>query len=239
MNKKKLISFIEKYYLAGNTSSVKVVSDGTDLVCNFLSDDQNVVGTVTMKDVKLSQSELGVYTTGQLLKLLSALDDTIEISVNSAGDKAFSLSIKDSDTRITYMLADLAVIRQAPNMKNMPNFDVNITIDSEFLEKFIKSKKALPESENFAVKAENGEADIIINHSSLNTNRVTFKTKATVASNVPAICFSSNLMKEILVANKTADKGSLEVSNAGLARVSFTKDGEFESTYFLVQLQSA
>ena len=47
-----------------------------------------------------------------------------------------------------------------------------------------------------------------------------------------------NLFKEILSANKDAKEGYIEVSQAGLARVSFKGDS-YTSTYYLVQLQAA
>jgi hypothetical protein len=52
------------------------------------------------------------------------------------------------------------------------------------------------------------------------------------------ICFSSSGFKEILQSNKDAESGKLEVSEAGLARVSFVGK-TFTSTYYLVQLQSS
>jgi hypothetical protein len=52
------------------------------------------------------------------------------------------------------------------------------------------------------------------------------------------VCFSSNLFKEILQANRDADTGKLEVSAAGLARVSFSSQ-TYTATYYLVQLQTA
>jgi hypothetical protein len=52
------------------------------------------------------------------------------------------------------------------------------------------------------------------------------------------ICFSSTLFKEILQANKDAATGKIEISEAGLSRVSFTGK-TFTSTYYLVQLQSS
>jgi hypothetical protein len=52
------------------------------------------------------------------------------------------------------------------------------------------------------------------------------------------VCFSSNLFKEILQANKDAESGEIEISAAGLARVSF-RSKTYSSTYYLVQLQTA
>ena len=55
---------------------------------------------------------------------------------------------------------------------------------------------------------------------------------------MPVTCFSSNLFKEILNANKDAETGKLEVSAAGLARVTFSSKS-YSATYYLVQLQAS
>ena len=72
------------------------------------------------------------------------------------------------------MLADLSVIRQVPQMKQLPNFNVKIKLTDTFADKFIKSKNALPETENFAVKSDGLGSEIVLNYSSLNTNRIIF-----------------------------------------------------------------
>ena len=55
---------------------------------------------------------------------------------------------------------------------------------------------------------------------------------------MPITCFSSTLFKEILQANKNFESAELNVSSAGLAKVMF-KTAKGESTYYLVQLQTA
>ena len=103
----------------------------------------------------------------------------------------------------------------------------------------LNQKNALPETENFAIESDALGTNMILNYSTLNTNRITWPTVPEgEQTNLKATCFSANLFKEILVANKEAETGYIEVSSAGLARVSFTGKG-FTSTYFLVQLQAA
>jgi hypothetical protein len=99
-----------------------------------------------------------------------------------------------------------------------------------------KRRMQLPESANFAVNTSNNEAQLIVNYSSMKTSRIAFNVDATVDADIANVCFNANLFKEILTANKDATEGSLEVSSAGLARVTFKGDG-FASTYYLVQLQ--
>jgi len=124
-------------------------------------------------------------------------------------------------------------------MKGLPDFGVKIKLTKDFADKFIKSKNALPETENFAVESNGSGTKMILNYSTLNTNRITWPIIPETSTNdLSATCFSANLFKEILSANKDADEGYIEVSKAGLARVSFTGK-TYTSTYYLVQLQAA
>jgi len=238
MEKKKLISFIDKYHLAGNANSVKLEIKDKTLHCKFITDDQNVIGSVTMAGFDVEDCTLGIYATSQLTKLLTALDDEIEFKVNKADSSAFSIKISDKTTKVTFMLADLSVIRQVPDLKNTPDWNVTFKLTKDFTDKFIKSKNALPETENFAVQSRNGTTEMILNYSTLNTNRITWPLDIPNATDLSATCFSANLFKEILQANKDCEEGELNVSSAGLAKVVF-KLAEGTSTYYLVQLQAS
>jgi hypothetical protein len=77
-----------------------------------------------------------------------------------------------------------------------------------------------------------------MNYSSINTNRIKFDLEVENSKDMGVICFSSTLFKEILQANKDAETGKIEISEAGLSKVSFTGK-TYTSTYYLVQLQSS
>ena len=72
MEKKQITSFIDKYHLAGNANSVRLDVKNKTLSCNFITDDQNVVGSVSMDNFDIDDVTLGVYATSQLTKLLTA-----------------------------------------------------------------------------------------------------------------------------------------------------------------------
>ena len=238
MEKKQLTGFIDKYHLAGNANSVRLDVKDKTLNCNFITDDQNVVGSVSMDNFDVRDITLGVYATAQLTKLLTALDTDIAMRVNDADGTAFSINLSDKTTDVTFMLADLSVIRQVPAMKQLPDFNVKIKLTKDFADKFVKSKNAMPETENFAVESDSLGTNMILNYSTLNTNRITWPTVPEGEQvDLKATCFSANLFKEILVANKEHETGFIEVSSAGLARVSFTGK-DYSSTYYLVQLQA-
>ena len=72
MEKKQLTGFIDKYHLAGNANSVRLDVKDNKLSCNFITDDQNVVGSVSMDNFDIDDVTLGVYATSQLTKLLTS-----------------------------------------------------------------------------------------------------------------------------------------------------------------------
>ena len=237
MEKSKFIGFINRYFLAGNTDSAKLVIDNKQLSTQFMSADQNVIGDIVLKNFDAQNAELGVYTTSQLVKMLSAVDEKMDVSFGEVDSKIFSINFKDSSTNVTYMLADLSVIRQVPNLKSLPDFDVSIELNKDFANNFKKAANALPESDNFGVTSDGTDTKIIINHSSVNTNRIVFSVNPVTQTSMDTVCFSAKLFKEILNANSDAT-GTLEVSSKGLARVSF--DGpEYSAKYYLVKLTIA
>ena len=238
MKKSDLLNFVGRYHLAGATTSVKWDAKDGSLQTEFITDDQNVIGHIDASNIDLGSNELGVYATPQLVKMLSAVGEDLTVDVKSVDKTAVSVGVKDKDVDMTFMLADLSVIRQVPDLKNTPDWNASIDITDSFRTKFIKAKNALPESENFGIKCSEGTVEMIMNYSSINTNRIKFELDAPNSTDMGVICFSSTLFKEILQANKDAETGKIEISEAGLARVSFTGK-TFTSTYYLVQLQSS
>ena len=92
MKKTQITSFIEKYHLAGNANSVRLDVKDKTMQCDFITDDQNVVGSVSMNNFDVEDVTLGVYATSQLTKLLTALDDDVDLRVNNADGTAFSIN---------------------------------------------------------------------------------------------------------------------------------------------------
>jgi hypothetical protein len=234
INKSQLTGFINRYYLGNNTDGAKIVVKDKTMTTNFTTWDQLLIGEVTLNNIDMPDAELGVYTTSQLLKMLNAVDEDMEISYGEVDKKTYSLNFKDADKTLTYMLADLSVIRAVPKLKSLPDFEVKIELDKDFINNFRKATNALPDTDNFGVQCIGEDTKIIINHSSVNTNRIVYKVKVKEHSQMDTVCFSSKIFKEILNANTDA-VGTFEVSSKGIARVMF-ESTDYTSIYYLVKL---
>jgi ribosome maturation factor RimP len=236
MDKSKLVKFINKYYLSGNVNSVVVNSDGNGLSTRFVSGDKSLLGEVKLNNYALKEAEFGVYTTDVLLKVLSVLNENISVDLVKTDEKVISLNASDDGAKVKYMLSDLSVISQPPQLKQIPEFELQLKVDSTFIKKFIAGKGALPDTESFTVISGNN-TEVVIGYSSIATNRVAIPVKNETDNVIDNISFNANLFKDVLEANKECDSATLEVSSEGLARIKFNIN-DYESTYYLVAVQN-
>lgn len=237
MEKQSLNRFISKYNLSGLVESVKWESKEGSLTTSFISDDKSVLGTVTMTDFDNSDAEFGVYDTTKLTKMLSVLGNEVDFSISDIDGKPVSLKFKDGSTSVNYMLADLSVIPNVPDLKQLPDFNVKIDLDESFINRFIRAKGALPDENTFTLVCKDGKSQIVLGHSSINTNRITIDVDANCEGSVDPISFSATYLKEILVANKEATNAVLKISSQGLSHIHFEIDN-YESNYYLVEISS-
>ena len=235
MNKSKLVSFINKYYLNGTVNSVILSSnsDNKQLSTRFISGDKNLLGEVTMEDWDFETSDIGIYSTDTLLKLLAVLDDDIRVNMKTSGDKAISLQINDATSAVNYMLSDTSIINLPPNMKNIPEFELEIDVTQSLINKFIFGKSALPDEEHFTVISDGNNTQLVIGYASVATNRVTIPVTTSKSGVIPNTSFDANLFKEVLSANKNCQSATMFVSGEGLIKINFKIDN-FSATYFLV-----
>lgn len=239
MEKSKFEKFINKYNLGGSCESVVYSVKGKTLSTRSISDDKNVLCEVTAPSMGIEEGEYAVYETAKLRSLLGVVNEALAVNVKKSGDKNIGLTFSDSDTDVTFVLADTTVIPTVPDLKTLPPFNLTIQMNEVFINTFVKAKGALSDVDTFAVMNDGSSTttDIVIGFSATNTNRVRIKAVANEAVQVDPIMFSAKYLREILVANKDAKNGLLEISTKGLSRVTFEHDG-ISSTYYLVQIKN-
>jgi len=236
MEKSKLQSFINRYYLAGNCEAVILKEQEDSINCELIDMDQTVVGKIKWNTTPFMKGMLGINHTGALIKMLGAVGENISIDVKEAAGKNYAMKISEGTTQATFMLADTTVIPTVPTINAEPDYQITIPVNEEFISKFIKAKNALPDAKNFAVQVVNNQIKFIINYTTVNADNISFEVGPTAVSNMEPVCFSADKLKEVLTANR-GDSGELHVSPEGLARINFT-GSDFESTYWLVMLQN-
>ena len=236
MDKYKLTRFIDKYHLGGNVNAAVINSKGDTLTTRFITGDKALLGELEMNSWNFQDVELGVYDTEQLSRLLGVLDDDVSLNLTQSGDKAIALEISDQYSKVNFMLSDKSVINQPPPLKGIPEFQVSIKVDSNFIQRFISGKSALPDTDTFTVITSNDGVKLVIGYSSINTNRVTIPVETETYEDIDNVSFNANLFRDVLVANKECESATLEVSEKGLSKINFKVD-QYDVTYYLVAVQ--
>jgi hypothetical protein len=236
MDKYKLTRFIDKYHLGGNVNAVVINSKGDTLSTRFITGGKDLLGELEMNSWQFKDAELGVYDTEQLSRLLGVLDDDVTINLTQSGDKAIALEISDSYSKVNFMLSDKSVINQPPPLKELPNFQLKIKVDTNFITRFIGGKSALPDTDTFTVITSDNGVKLVIGYSSINTNRVTIPVETEIYEDIDKVSFNANLFRDVLVANKECESATLHVSEQGLAKINFKVD-QYDATYYLVAVQ--
>jgi hypothetical protein len=236
MDKYKLTRFIDKYHLGGNVNAVVINSKGDTLSTRFITGDKALLGELEMNSWSFQDAELGVYDTEQLSKLIGVLDDDVSLNLTQSGDKAIALEMSDQYSKVNFMLSDKSVINQPPPLKGIPEFQLKIKVDTNFIQRFISGKSALPDTDTFTVITDDDGVKLVIGYSSINTNRVTIPVETETHEDIDNVSFNANLFKDVLVANKECETATLEVSEKGLSRINFKVD-QYDVTYYLVAVQ--
>ena len=237
MDKQTLMGFVNRFYLGGQTQSAPIVSTKDTLSCSFINSAKSCVGDIVLSKNGFGDYEMGLYEIQDLIKLLNVLDGELVVEANEVGDIVSQLVIKQksNNTKVNYGLARLDVVSKKPDLSNVPDFDLELKIDKQFISSFISGKGALSDVSTFAILSDGEEAKIVIGYSSTTqSNKVTIPVEAKKISSLDdAIYFDADTFKEVLTANKDCESATLYVSSQGLAKVSFKVDN-FDSSYVLV-----
>ena len=240
MNKSLLTSFINKYSLNGNIESVKWEVGKNQIETKSMTDDKTILSFVKLKENSgLEISEIGINDTSKLQKLIGVLDDDIDISFNKHSDRIMSINLKSENTNVQYVTADLSVIPVVAKIRTMPEFNFKMKLTPEFIQKFVKAKNALADVNTLTFVNNNGQSQIIIGYSELNSNRISLDiepiNKDLRLTNI--LHFNAKFLKEILVSNLDCKDAVLNISNSGLAHVEFDTDA-FNCNYYLTTMKN-
>jgi len=249
MDKTKIETFIKKYTLGGLINSVIWKNNKDNLVVTAMTSDKKLFASVELDDAAkgfIDGQDVGVLTTDRLKKMFSLLDENVSLSLDvDEKDKTRARRILIDDGKMSehYVTSEPSAIDPVPSMKNIPPFEVEIQLTPEFNDKFTRAFSALGDDASLFTAVMNKKTkklDVVFGYKSTgNSDRIALGayvvTNAGKDTIKEPISFTAKNLKEIISANSDADNAILKICEAGLAGVSFTKDG-ISSQYYLVKV---
>ena len=237
INKIKLQSVINKYYLGLNESVKWVIKDNT-LDIDFMTPTKDVIGSISCNNFDLEDSKLAIYDTKKLQSLISICsgDLLLELTKNNALNT--KLQISDLNFNLTYALSDPLLIGKVGTV-NEADWSVELKLEVEDINNLIKAKSALALVDNMVISTTSnldGEdvVEFVFGDESGHNNKIAYQISGTIKENNIKLPFNSDMLKTILYANKDMEGGKLYLSSMGLMKLVFS-DGDISSEYFMVR----
>jgi len=236
ISKKVISDIVSKYSLGNNIERVKWIITDEKLIIHFINDSKDLVGYVDYrKEIGLKPGDYGIFNTSQLIKCLNILDGDILVDATTS-----KLNMADTNYDIKFNLADPAVIPNVPDVtNNSDDWSVSFPTNDEFITRFVKSKDALSELETFTVETREGFTgeELVFTVGTNITNTIEFTVEATIKESFGPVPFNSNLMKEILKANRDYHTGEIRINKKGLLDAHFHCGDDLYTGYYLVRKQ--
>jgi len=236
ISKKVISDIVSKYSLGNNIEKVKWIITDEKLIIHFINDSKDLVGYVDYrKEIGLKPGDYGIFNTSQLIKCLNILDGDILVDATTS-----KLNMADTNYDIKFNLADPAVIPNVPDVSsNSDEWSVTFDANDEFITRFVKSKDALSELETFTIETREGFTgeELVFTVGTNITNTIEFTVEATIKESFGPIPFNSNLMKEILKANRDYHTGEIRINKKGLLDAHFHCGNDLYTGYYLVRKQ--
>ena len=129
VNKSTLTSVISKYYLNGLNNQVKWrIKDNTLTV---YAGSNGRVCKVKHNNFNLQDSELGIFDTHKLSKLLSITSGELNISLEKIKAVYTKMHFADLNFDLTYSLADILILGKNTYYEDPEEFEIQINLTRE------------------------------------------------------------------------------------------------------------
>ena len=214
ISKLELQSVIEKYHLNGLVESVKwVINKNKQLTIDFTAPSRELIGTVTHNNFPLPESEVGIKDRSIYTKLL----------------------ISDNQYNLNYSLSDIFIIPKSGKYTGPEEYNIETSLTDEVVTALIKAKNAWSNSESVVVTPGLLGLEFVFGGDVEYANKVSYSIQdlENNTGNNFELVYNSSLLKEVLVANKGMESGSIHVNANGLMKLSFNHKN-FTSVYYLV-----
>ena len=234
ISKKVISNIVSKYSLGNHIEKVDWVIDDKKLNIKFINDSKVLTGYVEYRDtIGLKNGSYSIFNTSQLIKCLNILDGDILLEANS------KLNMADTNYEVKFSFADPALIPDVPYIKEPDQASVSFNLNDEFITRFVKSKDALSDLNTFTVETREGFTgeELVFTIGTNITNTIEFTVEAEINESFGPVPFDSNILKEILKANRDYHSGEVRIFKRGMIDLHMHCGGPLYTGYYLVRKQ--
>jgi hypothetical protein len=244
VNKSKLQSIISKYYLNGLVQSVRWLTKNGKLSISFVSENKDIAGDLVCEVSPLEDSEIAIFDTAQLNKLISVTNGELLLSLEKEHKIFSKLHIQDNSFNVIYSLADSLLVPKRGTINYPTEYDVIINLTPEIVNNFIKAKNALTDINDVLVNTqEDPDRGTVVEFVFGDLNNFSNKIKYIVDEDVEIkkeikLPFNSDVFKNILSSNKDFESGKISLTEEGFMKLEFQSE-DIKTLYYMIRKEDS
>ena len=176
------------------------------------------------------------------MNLLSITSGDLMLSLEKHRDIYTKLHLADNAFNLTYALADPLLIGKVGTVTE-PEWDAVINLEIEDIDNLVKAKSALKDVNNMLVSVDkdlNGDNMLLFTFGDEqgHNNKITYQLYGKIAEKIASIPFNSDMLKNILHANKDMVDGTLYLNYSGLMKLEFSTPNS-KTKYYIVRKEQS
>jgi len=234
LNKEFILNILNKYYLDGFVEQVKWIIKDKNLIIKFTTPTKDLIGVLEITNIDLPDSEIVISDTTQLIKLISILDNEFSFSLKEDNGFYSKIVCKDSNYQLLYSLGHSFLLDELSEVEE-PLYEICTDFDKEFVNKFIKARKALTSDTSQLYITQIYDKNhkpllaFYLGNEGEYSNKIAF-TLSLETSTIPFdnLFFNIDMIKSIL---NNMGEGKLEINTEGL--IKFHNEYELEDNKLL------
>lgn len=244
VNKSKLQSIISKYYLNGLVQSVRWLTKNGKLSISFVSENKDIAGDLICEVSPLEDSEIAIFDTAQLNKLISVTNGELLLSLEKEHKIFSKLHIQDNSFNVIYSLADSLLVPKRGTINYPTEYDVIINLTPEIVNNFIKAKNALTDINDVLVNTqEDPDRGTVVEFVFGDLNNFSNKIKYIVDEDIEIkkeikLPFNSDVFKNILSSNKDFESGKISLTEEGFMKLEFQSE-DIKTLYYMIRKEDS
>jgi len=244
VNKSKLQSIISKYYLNGLVQSVRWLTKNGKLSISFVSENKDIAGDLVCEVSPLEDSEIAIFDTAQLNKLISVTNGELLLSLEKEHKIFSKLHIQDNSFNVIYSLADSLLVPKRGTINYPTEYDVIINLTPEIVNNFIKAKNALTDINDVLVNTqEDPDRGTVVEFVFGDLNNFSNKIKYIVDEDIEIkkeikLPFNSDVFKNILSSNKDFESGKISLTEEGFMKLEFQSE-DIKTLYYMIRKEDS
>ena len=237
INKNTLTSVISKYYLNGLNNQVKWRIKDNQLT--IYAGELGRVCKIEHSNFPLEDSELGVFDTHKLSKLISITSGDLMVSLDKIKSVYTKMHFADANFDLTYSLADILILGKNSYYEDPESFEMELDLNREDIDHLIKAKSALSDVNNMLITSTTdmdgtNVCEFIFGDNTGFSNKISYQIQGNISKSDIEIPFDSDVFKDILNSNKDMDSSTLKLSEQGMLKLNFYSE-EVNSEYFIAR----